>query len=231
MAQKHSQCWSRIPFIIRKSAFVTKSRKLKFFLLFFVLLDFQKQILALGFLGCKGTVLAQVQLPNHQYPKVLSGRALLNPSIPQLVSIGGIAEPWGPMCRNLKLDLLRSYRAHGLRLSRTLWITYCPSNLFTVLDSVVPSANLLRARVIPLLMMWMNILETISSSTDHWGTSLITELLPNIDSLSSFNKWSSHQILILGIWREGGCRGLCKKPYQNSDSWHQQLFPGPFTTS
>jgi len=43
-----------------------------------------------GFLGCKGTLLAHVQHPFHQYPKVLYGRAVLNPFIPQLGLIQGI---------------------------------------------------------------------------------------------------------------------------------------------
>ena len=44
-----------------------------------------------GFLGCEGTLLAQIQLHIHQYPQVLFGRAVLSPVIPQLVLIVGVA--------------------------------------------------------------------------------------------------------------------------------------------
>ncbi|KAK4816043.1 hypothetical protein QYF61_011051 [Mycteria americana] len=43
-----------------------------------------------GFLGCKRTLLAHVQLFIHQYPQVLLHRAALNPFIPQLVLIPGV---------------------------------------------------------------------------------------------------------------------------------------------
>ena len=36
-------------------------------------------------------MLAHVQLPVHQYPQVLFGRAALYPCIPQLVLVGGVA--------------------------------------------------------------------------------------------------------------------------------------------
>ena len=44
-----------------------------------------------GFLGCEVTLLAYVQLPIHQYPQVLFSRAALNPFIPQLVLVMGVA--------------------------------------------------------------------------------------------------------------------------------------------
>ena len=44
-----------------------------------------------GFLGCKDTLLAHVQLPNRQYYQVLFGRTVLHPYIPQLVLVMGIA--------------------------------------------------------------------------------------------------------------------------------------------
>ena len=44
-----------------------------------------------GFLGCKGTLLAHVQLLIHQYPQVFFSRAVLNPYIPRLVLIVGVA--------------------------------------------------------------------------------------------------------------------------------------------
>ena len=39
------------------------------------------------FLGCKGTLLAHVQLPIHHYRQVFFGKAALNPFIPQLVLV------------------------------------------------------------------------------------------------------------------------------------------------
>ncbi|KAK4816603.1 hypothetical protein QYF61_018651 [Mycteria americana] len=45
----------------------------------------------IGFLGCKCTLLAHVQLFIHQYPQVLLHRAALNPLIPQSVLTLGIA--------------------------------------------------------------------------------------------------------------------------------------------
>ena len=44
-----------------------------------------------GFLGYEGTFLAHVQIAIHQYPQVLFSRAVLNPYIPQLVLIVGVA--------------------------------------------------------------------------------------------------------------------------------------------
>ena len=44
-----------------------------------------------GFLGCKGTLLARVQLPIHQNPQVLFSRAVLHPYISWLVLILRVA--------------------------------------------------------------------------------------------------------------------------------------------
>ena len=44
-----------------------------------------------GSLGCEGTLMANVQLPFHQYPQVFFVRAALNPFIPQCVLVMGIA--------------------------------------------------------------------------------------------------------------------------------------------
>jgi len=44
-----------------------------------------------GFLGCKGALLAHVQLAIQQYPQVFFGRDALNPFIPQLVSVVRVA--------------------------------------------------------------------------------------------------------------------------------------------
>jgi len=45
-----------------------------------------------GFLGCKATLLAHVQLPIHQYPQVIFSRAMLNPFIPQVVLVADVTE-------------------------------------------------------------------------------------------------------------------------------------------
>jgi len=46
-----------------------------------------------GFLGCEDTLVPHVQLPNSQYSQLpaLFGRAVLNPFIPQLVLVMGVA--------------------------------------------------------------------------------------------------------------------------------------------
>ena len=44
-----------------------------------------------GFLGCKGTLLARVQLAIYRCPKVFFGRAALNPFVPQFVLEMGVA--------------------------------------------------------------------------------------------------------------------------------------------
>ena len=47
-----------------------------------------------GFLGCEDTLLAHVQFAIHQYPQIFLGRAMLNPSIPQLVLVVRVAMSW-----------------------------------------------------------------------------------------------------------------------------------------
>ena len=73
-----------------------------------------------GFLGCEGTLLAHVQLPIHQYPQVLFGRAVLHPFILKLVLMVGLPQP---RCKTLLLDVLNFMRfswALCSSLSRTL---------------------------------------------------------------------------------------------------------------
>ncbi|KAK4816838.1 hypothetical protein QYF61_023902 [Mycteria americana] len=62
-----------------------------------------------GFLGCKCTLLAQVQLFIHQYPKVLLHRAALNPFILQHVLILG-ATP--TQVQDLALGLVEPHEVH-----------------------------------------------------------------------------------------------------------------------
>ena len=44
-----------------------------------------------GFLGCKGKLLAHVQFAIHQYSQVFFSRAVLSPFILQLVFVVGVA--------------------------------------------------------------------------------------------------------------------------------------------
>ncbi|KAK4830027.1 LOW QUALITY PROTEIN: hypothetical protein QYF61_008365 [Mycteria americana] len=60
-----------------------------------------------GFLGCKCTLLAHVQLFIHQYPQVLLRRAALNPFIPQPVLIPTVAPTQDPA-----LSLVEPHEVH-----------------------------------------------------------------------------------------------------------------------
>ncbi|KAK4815543.1 hypothetical protein QYF61_003235 [Mycteria americana] len=62
-----------------------------------------------GFLGCKRTLLAHVQLFTHQYPQVLLCRAALNPFIPQPVLILGVAPT---QVQDLALGLVEPPEVH-----------------------------------------------------------------------------------------------------------------------
>ncbi|KAK4806919.1 LOW QUALITY PROTEIN: hypothetical protein QYF61_012640 [Mycteria americana] len=62
-----------------------------------------------GFLGCKRTLPAHVQIFIHQYPQVLLCRAALNPFIPQSVLILGIALT---QVQDLVLGLVELHEVH-----------------------------------------------------------------------------------------------------------------------
>ncbi|KAM9644853.1 uncharacterized protein ACIBXB_013062 [Morphnus guianensis] len=62
-----------------------------------------------GILGCEHTLPAHVQLFIHQYPQVLVHRAALNPFIPHLVMIPGIALT---KVQDLALDLVELHDVH-----------------------------------------------------------------------------------------------------------------------
>ncbi|KAK4808270.1 hypothetical protein QYF61_020751 [Mycteria americana] len=62
-----------------------------------------------GFLGCKRTLLAHVQLFIHQYPQVLLLRAALNPFIPQPALILGVAPT---QMQDLALGLVDPHEVH-----------------------------------------------------------------------------------------------------------------------
>ena len=44
-----------------------------------------------GSLSCKGTLLAHILFPIHQYPQMLFSRAMLYPYVPQIVLVVGVA--------------------------------------------------------------------------------------------------------------------------------------------
>jgi len=62
-----------------------------------------------GLLGCECTLLGHVQLFIHQYPQVLLLRAALNPLIPQLVLIVGVAST---QMQDLALGLVEPHEVH-----------------------------------------------------------------------------------------------------------------------
>jgi len=102
-----------------------------------------------AFRDCKGTLLAHVQLPIHQYPQVLFVRAVLYPYIPKLVLIVWVATT---LMQDLALGLMNFTTfawAHCSSLSRSLWLASHPSGMLTTLYSLVSSANLLRVHSAP----------------------------------------------------------------------------------
>jgi len=62
-----------------------------------------------GFLCCKRTLLAHVQLFIHWYPQVLVGRAALNPFIPQPVLTLGLTSTHA---QDLALGLVETHEVH-----------------------------------------------------------------------------------------------------------------------
>jgi len=85
-------------------------------------------------------------------------------------------------CLNLQLDLLNLMRftwAQCSSLSMSLWMASHPSGTLTTPDSLVSSANLLRAHSIPVLM---KMLKSTGLSTDPCETPLITDFHLHIDT-------------------------------------------------
>jgi len=62
-----------------------------------------------GFLGCKGTLLAHAQLPIHRYPRVFFNRAGLNPYISQFILVMGVAST---QVQDLALGFVEPYEVH-----------------------------------------------------------------------------------------------------------------------
>ena len=73
--------------------------------------------------------------------------------------------------------------AHCLSLSRALWMVSYLFGVLTASHSLVSSANLLRVHLTPLSVSLMKILKSFGLSTDPWGTLLVTDLHPDMDSL------------------------------------------------
>jgi len=127
-----------------------------------------------GFLGCKGTLLAHVQLDIlqldiHQlaiHPEVHFGRTAIYPFVSQLVLIVGVATT---QVQDLALGFLEPLRftwAHSSSLSRPLCMAFHPLGMLTAPHSLMSTANLLRTHLIPLSMSLMKVLKSISPSTD-----------------------------------------------------------------
>jgi len=80
-----------------------------------------------------------------------------------------------------------------LSLSRSLWMTFHPSGMLTSPNNLVSSAELLRVHSIPLPKSLIKILK----STDLWGTPLVTDLHPDMESLTNaFWAQSHNQFLV-----------------------------------
>lgn len=137
--------------------------------------------------------MTHVQFPIHQYPKVLSSRAVLYPFIPQLVLREGIAMTQVQALHLDLLDLTKFSWALCSSLSRFLWMASCP---LVVLTS---QHNLLRVNLIPLSVLLMKILNSTSPSTDPWGTPLITDLHLDLEPLTT-TPWIWSHSLFLVYW-------------------------------
>jgi len=74
--------------------------------------------------------------------------------------------------------------AHFSSLSRSIWITSCPSGVLSVPHSLVSSANFLRVHSTPLSVSLMKILQSIGPSADPCRTSRISDLCPDIELLT-----------------------------------------------
>ena len=111
------------------------------------------------FLVCEGTLLAHVQLPIYQYPQVFFSRAVLNPSIPQLVLLMGVALT---QLEDLAFGFVEPHevhRAHHSSLSRSIGMASSPSGVLNAPYSLLLSTNLLRVLLTPLPVSLSKILE------------------------------------------------------------------------
>ncbi|KAK4827388.1 hypothetical protein QYF61_017793 [Mycteria americana] len=106
-----------------------------------------------GLLGCECTLLAHVRFSSISTPKSFSAGLLSITSSPSL-------------CRTLHLALLnltRFTQAHFSSLSRSLWMTPCPSGMSAAPLSFVSSADLLRVQ----LDLTINIID--DNIEPHWS--------------------------------------------------------------
>ena len=72
-----------------------------------------------GFLGCEDTLLAHVQLAIHQYPQIRFSRAVLNPFIPQFMSIMGVATT---KVQDIALSFVRPHEVLLGPLLEPVWV-------------------------------------------------------------------------------------------------------------
>ena len=110
-------------------------------------------------------------------PKSFSSGLLSICSLPSLYLY--LELPW-PRCRTLHLALLNFMRftqAHLSSLSRSLWMAFLPSSVWTTPHNLVLSADLLRVYSIPLSMSLTKILNTTGPTTNPWGM-LLCVVLP-----------------------------------------------------
>ncbi|PKU49563.1 hypothetical protein llap_116 [Limosa lapponica baueri] len=124
-----------------------------------------------GFLGCKYTLLAHVQLFICRHPQVLLLRATLIPFIPQPVLIPGIAPT---KMQDPALGLIE-HRIHFLSLSKSLWMVSHPSGMSTTPLSLMPFTNLLRVDLIYVYVTDEDIKQYWSQCfpfSSHWGRHL-----------------------------------------------------------
>ena len=170
--------------------------------------------------GCKDTLLAHFQLPVHQYPQVLFGRAALSPFIPQLALIKRVAltqvqgfslgfiEPYefllGPLLKLVLISL------DGIPSPGCVDCTPQLSVIFKLVEDMVDATVHLIDE------------DTKKYQSQNCGTLLITDLHLDMETLTTtfkfdpaasslFIKQSTHQNRIFPIWREGCGGGTVSK--------------------
>jgi len=117
----------------------------------------------------------------HQYPQVLFGRAVLYPSISQLVLVVEVAQ-----VQDLALCFVESHEVllgPLLSLARPLWIASHSLGVSTTPHNLV--SNFLRVHSVPQSISLMKILNSTGPSTDPWETSLVTDLHPDMEPLTT----------------------------------------------
>ncbi|KAK4826066.1 hypothetical protein QYF61_005025 [Mycteria americana] len=130
---------------------------------------------AIGLLGHLGTLPAHIQAAVDQHLQVLFCQAAFQPLFPKPVALHGLAVTEVQGTQHLALlNLIQVASAHRSSLSRSLCRAFLPSIRSRLLHSLLSSANLLRVHSIPSSRSLIKILNRTGTSTEPWGTPLVT---------------------------------------------------------